>query len=195
MSAKGYANTYTTKALAQALTWVNDNAARLNVGAVSVSLGRVYSEASCPVTAEPSLQPTIKSLAAANVPTVIAAGNNYSPNKINYPACIPDAVAVGATDTRYTVKNVVGWVYPIMNLSNGGPDLDVYAHGRYLTSDVTGKVAVSLGTSNANTAVATRLAQSLSVGGTLADTMAKVQGSFQNAYRTATQPIKLFFQT
>jgi hypothetical protein len=82
-----------------------------------------------------------------------------------------------------------------MNLSNGGPELDMYAHGRYLTSDITGKVAVSLGTSNANTAVATRLAQSLSVGGTLADTMAKVQASFQNAYRTATQPLKFFFQT
>ena len=195
MSDKGFANSYTTKPLAQALTWVNENAARLNVGAVSISLGRVYSEASCPVAAEPTLQPTIASLAAANIPTVIAAGNNYDANKINYPACIPDAIAVGATDTRYTVKNITGWVYPVMNLSNGGPDLDIYAHGRYFTSDVTGKVAVSLGTSNANTAVATRLAQSLSVGGTLADTMAKVQASFQNAYRTATQPLKFFFQT
>jgi hypothetical protein len=195
MSAKGFANTYTTNALAQAMTWVNDNAARLNVGAVSVSLGRVYSEASCPVAAEPSLQPAIKSLAAANIPTVIAAGNNSNKVKVNYPACIPEAIAVGATDTRYTVKNIVGWVYPVMHNSNGGPDLDMYAHGRFSTSDVTGKVAVSLGTSNANTAVATRLAQSLSVGGTLADTMAKVQASFQNAYRTAAEPLKFFFQT
>jgi hypothetical protein len=195
MSAKGFANTYTTKALAQAMTWVNENAARLNVGAVSISLGRVYSEASCPVAAEPTLQPTIASLAAANIPTVIAAGNNSDKVKVNYPACIPDAIAVGATDNRYTVKNIVGWVYPVMHNSNGGPDLDIYAHGRFNTSDVTGKVAVSLGTSNANTAVATRLAQSLSVGGTLADTMAKVQASFQNAYRTAAEPLKFFFQT
>lgn len=190
MSDKGFTNTYTTKAVAQALTWVRDNATRLNVGAVSISVGRTYSEASCPVAAEPQLQSLIDGLAASNIPTVIAAGNNSNPSKVNYPACIPSAIAVGATDTPYTVSNVKGLVYPIMRISNGGSDLDLYAKGRHTVTDINGVKAPSLGTSGATVFTATRLASSLSDGSTLAVAMGKVAASLQNAYFTATNFVK-----
>lgn len=195
MSHKGYANTYTTKAISQAMAWVVENAARLNVGAVSISIGRVYKEAACPVLAEPKLKSQIAGLAATNIPTVISAGNNSNQKKINYPACIPEAIAVGATDTPYSMKEVTGWVYPIMLISNSGPDLDLYALGRAATTDVQGNTTVTLGTSNATVLVATRLAQSLSDGSTIDTVMGKVKASLQNAYRTLTNFELKFYQT
>jgi hypothetical protein len=195
MSAKGYANTYTTKAVSLAMDWVVANAARLNVGAVSISMGRVYSEAACPVLAEKNLQSQIVGLAAINIPTVISAGNNSDQKKINYPACIPQAIAVGATDTPYVIKQVTGTVYPIMLISNSGVDLDLYTLGRAATTDVNGNTAVSLGTSNATVRVATRLAQSLSDGSTLDTVMGKVNASLKNAYRTLTNFELKFYQT
>ena len=195
MSHKGYANTYTTKAISQAMAWVVENAARLNVGAVSISIGRVYKEAACPVLAEPKLKSQIAGLAATNIPTVISAGNNSNQKKINYPACIPEAIAVGATDTPYSMKEVTGWVYPIMLISNSGPDLDLYALGRAATTDVQGTTTVTLGTSNATVLVATRLAQSLSDGSTIDTVMGKVKASLQNAYRTLTNFELKFYQT
>jgi hypothetical protein len=193
MSAKGFANSYTTRGLATAMDWVVANAARLNVGAVSISLGRAYAEASCPIAAEPRLQSQIVGLASMNVATVVAAGNNSNKLKVNYPACIPEAIAVGATDRPYTIKQIQGTVYPIMLMSNGGPDLDIVTMGRHTVTDLNGVKTVSLGTSNANTVVATRLAQSLSDGSTLASVMEKVNGSLQNAYRTVTDFVKKYW--
>ena len=193
MSAKGFANSYTTRGLATAMDWVVANSQRLNVGAVSISLGRAYSEASCPIAAEPRLQSQIVSLASMNVPTVIASGNNSNQTKVNYPACIPQAIAVGATDRPYTIKQIQGTVYPIMLMSNGGPDLDLVTLGRHTVTDLNGVKTVTLGTSNANTVVATRLAQSLSDGSSLASVMEKVNGSLQNAYRTVTDFVKKYW--
>lgn len=192
MSDKGYANSYNTQGIAVAMDWVIANAARLNVGAVSISLGRVYTEASCPI--EQKLESQIKSLVATNIPTVIAAGNNSSQTKINYPACIPAAIAVGATDTPYTIKQVQGTVYPIMLISNSSADLDIYALGRYTTTDVNGVKSVTLGTSNSTVAVASKLAQMLSEGTTLSDTMVKVNGSLQKAYRSLTDVVTKYLQ-
>jgi hypothetical protein len=193
MSAKGFANSYTTRGLATAMDWVVANSQRLNVGAVSISLGRAYAEASCPIAAEPRLQSQIVSLASMNVPTVIASGNNSNQTKVNYPACIPQAIAVGATDRPYTIKQIQGTVYPIMLMSNGGPDLDLVTLGRHTVTDLNGVKTVTLGTSNANTVVATRLAQSLSDGSTLASVMEKVNGSLQNAYRSVTDFVKKYW--
>ena len=184
MSHKGYANTYTTKALALALDWVSANAERLNVGAVSVSFGRVYREAACPI--ETKLQNQIIGLASVNVPVVISTGNNSDQKKINYPACIPQAIAVGATDTPYTIKQITGTVYPIMLISNSSPELDLYAMGRWTATDIHGVKAVSLGTSGATVSVATRLAKELSGGLTIGTVTDKVKASLQNAYRTVT---------
>ena len=195
LSAKGFATTYSTKAVTLALNWVAENSDRLNVGAVSISVGRVYKEAACPVSSDPKLQPLIIQLAAKNIPTVISTGNNSNQTKITYPACIPQAIAVGATDTPYTIPQVTGTVYPIMLTSNSGPDLDLYALGRAATTDVHGNTSVSLGTSNATVLVATRLAQSLSDGSTLDTVMAKVKGSLKTAYRTLTNFEVKFFQT
>lgn len=166
MSAKGFANSYTMRSVQQAMEWVDVNAARLNVGAVSMSIGRSYKEVGCPI--EANFQTIVQKLNAAGVVVVASAGNGGNRVKVDYPACTPEVISVGATDVRYSMRGVTGWVTPVMPSSNGGPDLDLYAHGRWTTQDLTGRKRITLGTSNAAVAVATKTTQSLSQGGTLA---------------------------
>ena len=166
MSAKGFANSYTMRSVQQAMEWVDANAARLNVGAVSLSIGRSYKEVGCPI--ESNFQEVVQKLSSAGIAVIASAGNGGNKLKVDYPACTPEVISVGATDVRYSMRGVTGWVTPVMPSSNGGPDLDLYAHGRWTTQDLTGRKLITLGTSNAAVAVATKTAQSLSQGGTIA---------------------------
>jgi hypothetical protein len=123
---------------------------------------------------------------ASNVAVVISAGNGGNATKIDYPACIPQAIAVGATEDRYSMREVSGWVYPIMSMSNNGADLDLYTYGKYTTTDISDKKSLSLGTSNATVAFATYLTKRLSAGENLSTIMASVNASLVNAYKTTT---------
>ena len=192
MSEKGFANSYTTRAVTKALNWVNENAERLNVGAVSLSVGRSYKEASCPIEAE--LQAQVRNLLNRNIPVVAATGNGSNKLKVDYPACVPEVIAVGATDRRYTMKAIQGWVYPIMLISNQGPDLDLYALGRYTTTDAFGQKSVSMGTSSATAAFATYVVKQMNTGLGYTEVMAKVRASLVNAYRTVTDFLPLHFE-
>ena len=192
MSEKGFANSYTTRAVTKALNWVNENAERLNVGAVSLSVGRSYKEASCPIEAE--LQAQVRNLLTRNIPVIAATGNGSNKLKVDYPACVPEVIAVGATDRRYTVKAIQGWVYPIMLISNQGADLDLYALGRYTTTDAFGQKSVSMGTSSATAAFATYVVKQLNLGLEYTEVMTKVRASLVNAYRTVTDFLPLHFE-
>lgn len=192
MSDKGFANSYTTRAVTKALNWVNEYAERLNVGAVSLSVGRSYKEASCPIEVE--LQTQVRNLLNRNIPVVAATGNGSNKLKVDYPACVPEVIAVGATDRRYTVKAIQGWVYPIMLISNQGPDLDLYALGRYTTTDAFGQKSVSMGTSSATAAFATYVVKQMNTGLGYTEVMAKVRASLVNAYRTVTDFLPLHFE-
>lgn len=163
MSEKGFANSYTIRSVQQALDWVNENSARLNVGAISMSVGRSYSEAGCPI--EASLSDTVRKLTGKGIAVIASAGNGGNKLKVDYPACMPEIIAVGSTDSPYRMRGIDGWVTPVMPSSNGGPDLDLYANGRWYTQDLTGRKILTLGTSNSAVAVATKAAQSLSQGG------------------------------
>ena len=187
-SDKGFANTYTTKAVQLALDWVSANAARLNAGAVSISMGRAYTEAGCPI--ELPLQSRIVELKAMNIGVFTSAGNRSNQTKVDYPACIPEAITVGATDTRYTLRTITGWIYPIMPNSNGGADLDLYALGRYNTTMLDGTNTLVLGTSAATAAVASKWTQFLSEGGTYDSLWATIQSKLDKAYRSPTDVVQ-----
>lgn len=192
MSDKGFANSYTTRAVTRALNWVNENAERLNVGAVSLSVGRAYKEVSCPIESE--LQTQVRNLLNRNIPVIAATGNGSNRWKVDYPACVPEVIAVGATDRRYTVRAIQGWVYPIMLISNQGPDLDLYALGRYTTTDAFGEKSVSIGTSSATAAFSTYVVKQLNLGLNYVDVMTQVRSSLVNAYRTVTDFSPLHFE-
>ena len=183
MTAKGVPNPYTAKAISWALDYVEANKARLNVGAVSISLGNSYRSTSCPIVG--NLQKQITNLMASGIPVAIAVGNGGS-TKIDYPACIPEAIAVGATEDRYAMREVSGWVYPIMAISNHNSEVDYFVNGKYTVSDISDNKKVSFGTSNSTVAFATYLTKRLSAGENLTAVMASVNASLANAYRTKT---------
>jgi hypothetical protein len=183
MTAKGVPNPYTAKAISWALDYVEANKARLNVGAVSISLGNSYKSTECPIVG--NLQTQITNLMASGIPVAIAVGNGGS-TKIDYPACIPQAIAVGATEDRYAMKEVSGWVYPIMAISNHNSDVDYFVNGKYTVSDLSDNKKVSFGTSNSTVAFATYLTKRLSAGENLTAVLASVNASLVNAYKTTT---------
>ena len=183
LTPRGVPTPYSGKAISWALDYVEANKARLNVGAVSISLGNSYRSTSCPIVG--NLQTQITNLMASGIPVVIAVGNGGS-TKIDYPACIPQAIAVGATEERYAMREVSGWVYPIMAISNHNSEVDYFVNGKYTVSDISDNKKVSFGTSNATVAFATYLTKRLSAGENLTAVLASVNASLVNAYKTTT---------
>jgi hypothetical protein len=183
LTPRGVPTPYSGKAISWALDYVEANKARLNVGAVSISLGNSYRSTACPIVG--NLQKQITNLMASGVAVAIAVGNGGS-TKIDYPACIPQAIAVGATEDRYAMKEVSGWVYPIMAISNHNSEVDYFVNGKYTVSDISDNKKVSFGTSNATVAFATYLTKRLSAGENLTAVMASVNASLVNAYKTTT---------
>ena len=183
LTPRGVPTPYSGKAISWALDYVEANKARLNVGAVSISLGNSYRSTACPIVG--NLQKQITDLMASGVAVAIAVGNGGS-TKIDYPACIPQAIAVGATEERYAMKEVSGWVYPIMAISNHNSEVDYFVNGKYTVSDISDNKKVSFGTSNSTVAFATYLTKRLSAGENLTAVLASVNASLVNAYKTTT---------
>lgn len=188
VSAKGFANTYRTGVITKALEWVNQNASRLNVGAVSISLGRTYSQSQCPIEIE--LQQQIIDLAGKDIPVIAAAGNGSSRVKIDYPACIPQVISIGATDTRYSSRGTTGWIYPVMAISNSSADLDYFTLGRFETTNIFGEKSVQLGTSVSTVSFAAQLVKLQNNGVSSKDLMTFINSNLENAYRSMSEVSK-----
>jgi hypothetical protein len=140
MTNTGRQGYYDDKLVDQALKWVAANKTRFNIVAVSASVGSHQLKSMpnyCPINT--SLRNTIISLQNIGVATIFAAGNNYDIDRVDYPACISEAIAVGSTGEQGNVE-----LY-----SNGGKDIDFYALGTYNTS-----VKRAMGTSAATAALA-----------------------------------------
>jgi hypothetical protein len=89
------------KTVYNALQWVIDNKEKFNIQAVSMSQGRHDFPVSlganyCPNT--PVTKSKIQTLVGMNVPTFFPAGNGRDYSRIDWPACIDESIAIGATD-------------------------------------------------------------------------------------------------
>ena len=84
------------------------------------------------------------------------------------------------------MREVSGWVYPIMAISNHNSEVDYFVNGKYTVSDISDNKKVSFGTSNSTVAFATYLTKRLSAGENLTAVMASVNASLVNAYKTTT---------
>ena len=182
ISDKGFANTYRSTVITKALEWVNANSERLNIGAVSISLGRSYSQNTCPI--EGPLQIQVKNLLEKNISVVAAAGNGSNNKKIDYPACIPEIVAIGATDTKYSQRGVTGWIYPVMAISNSNSDLDYFTLGRHITTNIFGEQSLQVGTSVATIIFATNLVKMQNSGIESKELLNVINSNLENAYRS-----------
>lgn len=152
---KGTLGIYTDNTINEALKWVIANKAKFNIVATSISFGsNKFTKKGhyCPVNQ--NLRSSILALQSMNTATMFAAGNRYDKTRVDYPACISEAVAVGSIGERGNVENY----------SNTGLELDFYALG---THDVVGRRVI--GTSGATAALAAYWAKSY-------------QGSYQSTY-------------
>ncbi|MFI9831912.1 proprotein convertase P-domain-containing protein [Streptomyces sp. NPDC051913] len=109
--------------------------------AANLSLGSASYSAACTKDARKTI---IDSLYEAGVATVVAAGNNGSATAVTAPACVPNAVSVGATTDDDEVAS----------FSNHGPLLDVFAPGNGIVSSVLTGYDSKSGTSMATPHVA-----------------------------------------
>jgi hypothetical protein len=110
------------------LSWVNKNASLYKIGAVAISQGsnKVGTNARRCLSS-PATDKEIAALKAKGIYSFFPAGNEGRSDAINWPACIADAVAVGALDKNGAISSY----------SNDAPSqVDVYEPG-YLTDTQT----------------------------------------------------------
>jgi len=132
----------------KALDWVITNKTKYNIVSVSASVGHHNlntGENYCPIkSVHSNFIANINKLSSLNVPVMFPSGNNERDRtRIDFPACIPVAVAVGATNP-YTS----GTVPTISIFTNTGPEIDFYALGTFMTP-----IKNAVGTSGATVAL------------------------------------------
>ena len=134
-----------------ALDWVIRNKDKFNIQAVSMSqghsAGRNPDPNYCPST--PITEGKINQLMTAGIPAFFPTGNARNYSKIDWPACIPSSVAIGATMPAETIA-----IY-----SNHDPLLtDFFALGQVKAINPGGRVVNVGGTSAATVIAATQWA-------------------------------------
>ena len=142
LTKRGTMDTYSITEVEKALTWVVANKQKYNIVAVSASQGTNSGLRTginyCPIRAtHATLIGNIDRLSSLGVATIFAAGNNRDYSRIHFPACIPQAVAIGGA----TEDNAMA------PYSNAAPEVDFYSLGAFNT-----QLGRSVGTSAATAA-------------------------------------------
>jgi serine protease len=150
-NSSGFRQSTTEKTVYNALDWVVRNKDRFNIQAVSMSqghsAGRNPDPDYCPKT--PITESKINELMNAGVPVFLPTGNARNYSKIDWPACIPSSVAIGATMPAGTIA-----IY-----SNHDPLLtDFFARGQVKATNPGGRVVNAGGTSASTVIAATQWA-------------------------------------
>jgi hypothetical protein len=138
LTKRGTMDTYSINEVTKALTWVVNNKEKYNIVSVSASQGNHNlgnGPKYCPIrVTHAELIGNIDKLSTSGVATIFSAGNNRDYSRIDFPACIPQAVAVGGA----TEDNAMA------PYSNAAPEVDFYSLGAFNT-----QVGRSVGTSAA----------------------------------------------
>ena len=145
---------YTLASVKQALDWVIANRVKYNIAVVSLSQGGI--KPGCRVPDGMAAQ--FATLKAVNVPVVVSIGNNSSKTDSNAPACLPDAVAVGATDNPWPGIQPIAFdakAKPyIARYNNVSSAVDFYANARWFVLNRDGTRKFEVGTSTATASFA-----------------------------------------
>jgi hypothetical protein len=141
MLKNGKMDTYSINEVTKALTWVVNNKQKYNIVSVSASMGNHNLGTGpkyCPIRkTHAELIGNIDKLSAVGVATMFAAGNNRDYSRIDFPACIPQAVAVGGATEDDAMAPY----------SNAAVEVDFYSLGAFDT-----QIGRSVGTSAATAA-------------------------------------------
>jgi len=172
----GLQSLYSLDDVQKALNWVVANRVKFNISAVSLAQGKIF--ANCKVPA--GMSANITALKAAQVPVFAAAGNDGNKTAVFSPACLPDAISVGATDNPWPGMEAIEYdknaTPTISRYSNGATgQVDFYLNGRYNATMLNGTTKFTVGTSNATAALAGWWL--LTKKGTYDETLAEIQQS------------------
>ena len=155
MSAAGTAGFYSLDDVQNAFNWIVANRIKYNIAVVSLAQGAIF--AGCKVPA--GMAVSIATLKAANVPVVVAVGNNGNHTDVFAPACLTDTVAIGATDNPDPGSSGIAWdknaVPYIARYSNGAQgQTDFFTNARWYGTMLDGSTKFTVGTTNASAAMA-----------------------------------------
>jgi hypothetical protein len=123
----------------QALDWVVKNKTKFNIVAVSASVGQKPTKTGanyCSINRfDSGLKSSIASLKTLGVASIFATGNDRDKSRVNYPACLTDAIAVASIGPRGNTEAY----------NNDSAELDFYALGRHelATENVSGTSAAT----------------------------------------------------
>jgi hypothetical protein len=129
----------------KALDWVNNNASKYSIDAISISLSGINTATKslhigCTNPAILNLfQNQVEILNLKNVPTFAATGNNSLTNIVGFPACVPGVIGVGALGNETQLEKA----------TNTGPGLDMVARSRVAITKYNGSSINTSGTSAA----------------------------------------------
>ena len=111
----------------QGLEYVYSLRNNYTIAAANLSLGGTAFTASCDNEA-PGVTSIIQTLRTANIPTIVSSGNSGFGNALNFPACITQAISVGATTKQNGVSS----------FSNSSSSLTLLAPGSSIQSSIPG---------------------------------------------------------
>jgi hypothetical protein len=119
--------------LIPAFDWIAQNSSKYNIAAVSTSMSHTSFNKTgsyCPIKKsavyQGTLQDRIVKLQSIGVASVFSAGNTYDNARASYPACIPQSIAIGATELTES-----SGINPVSLKSAKGTDVDFYTLGTY----------------------------------------------------------------
>lgn len=118
--------------ITRVLAWANKNAKVHNIGAVAISQGsnkigtNVRKCLSLPAT-----EKEISSLKSKGIYTFFPAGNEGRSSAINWPACISDAVAVGALDKKGVIASYSNNASGQIDIYEPGYSIDLISQPQY----------------------------------------------------------------
>ena len=155
ISPSGVPGFYSMDDVQNALNWVVANRIKYNIAVVSLAQGAVFPGCKLPE----GMAANIATLKAANVPLITAVGNNSDRKNVFSPACLPDAVSVGATDNPWPGSQPIEYdpkAAPyIARYSNGAQgQTDFFLNGRWNAMQLDGTTKFTTGTSGATAAFA-----------------------------------------
>jgi hypothetical protein len=134
----GYRASTTEASVVKALDWVVANKSKYNIASVAMSQGTHDLATFNSLCKTSVLISDIDKLKLVNVPVMFPAGNDYDTTRVDYPSCIPQTIAVGATDKFGSIA-----LY-----SNGTPPaVDFYSLGVMNVTNPGGKISAVAGTS------------------------------------------------
>jgi hypothetical protein len=155
ISPSGTPGFYSMDDVQNALNWVVANRVKHNIAVVSLAQGAVFP--GCKVPA--GMAESIATLKAAHVPLITAVGNDRNTKNVFSPACLSDAVSVGATDNPWPGSQPIEYdpkAAPyIARYSNGAQgQTDFFLNGRWNAMQLNGTTKFTTGTSGATAAFA-----------------------------------------